>query len=107
MKQQTQCCSAEKEVAPEKGLFAPLVTDKDTVIYVENKKKDTSIQINEVASEDKDKKIRILENQNRKRNLKNRRMDAENKRWSAFKKAPGTQTSDKNSEKKKGDNVVE
>ena len=47
-----------------------------------------------------------MENQNRKRNLKNQRMDEQNKRWSAFKKAPGTQTSEKNSATKKGGNAA-
>ena len=58
-----------------------------------------------VASVEKQQKICILENQNRKQNLKNKKMDERNKEWSsfkkAFKKAPGTQTSEKNSEDKK------
>ena len=60
-----------------------------------------------VASVEKGQKIRILENQNRKRNLKNQKKDEAEKRWNTYKKAPGTQTSEKNSETKKGGDAVE
>jgi hypothetical protein len=82
--------------------------DTDSDIYIENGtslRKDIHDYL--VASVEKGQKIRILENQNRKRNLKNKRMDEANKRWSAYKKAPGTQTSEKNTETKKGDDVAE
>ena len=61
-----------------------------------------------VDNVEKDKKqICIMENLNRIRNIKNRVMNEQNQRWSAFKKAPGTQTSEKNSADKKGDKVAE
>jgi hypothetical protein len=48
-----------------------------------------------------------LENQNRKNNLKTKSKDEAEKRWSVYKKAPGTQTSEKNSEMKKGGDAAE
>jgi hypothetical protein len=60
-----------------------------------------------VASVENNNKIRILENQNRKNNLKNKSKDEAEKRWSTYKKAPGTQTSEKNSETKKGGDATE
>jgi peptidoglycan hydrolase CwlO-like protein len=83
-----------------------VVTEDD--LYIEN---GTSLRkdIHDflVASVEKGQKICILENQNRKRNLKNQKKDEEEKRWSAYKKAPGTQTSEKNSETKKGSDATE
>jgi hypothetical protein len=70
----------------------------------------TSVQTNIDSTpsvENVQKQIRIMENQNRLRNLKNRAQDEKDKRWSAFKKAPGIQTSVKNTEKgEKGSNGV-
>jgi hypothetical protein len=81
---------------------------RQALVYIENGtslRKDIHNFL--VASVEKGQKIHILENQNRKRNLKNRKKDSEEKCWSAYKKAPGTQTSEKNSEMKKGGNAAE
>jgi hypothetical protein len=83
-----------------------VVTEDD--LYIEN---GTSLQKDIhnflVASIEKNKKICILENQNRKNTLKNKSKDEAEKYWGTYKKAPGTQTSEKNSETKKGGNAVE
>lgn len=66
-----------------------VVTEDD--LYIENGtrlRKDIHDFI--VASVEKGQKIRILENQNRKHNLKNQRKDEEEKRWSTYKKALDT-----------------
>jgi hypothetical protein len=47
-----------------------------------------------------------LENKNRLVNIKNRIENEKDQRWAQFKKAPGTQTSEKNSADKKGDDVA-
>ena len=82
-----------------------VVTDSDDFYTTENTSLRKSIHEFLVASAEKGKKIRILENQNRLKNIENRKKDEKDKLWGEFKKATRTQTGT-NSENKKGDEVA-
>src|ERR1700742_346739 len=83
-----------------------VVTDNDDMYTEENTSLCKSIHEFFAASVEKGKKICILENQNRLRNIKNQKNDEKNKLWGAFKKATRTQTG-KNSEQKQGGDAAE
>src|SRR6201996_8723597 len=79
------------------------VTDDDDMYTEENTSLRKSIHKFFAASIEKGKKICVLENQNRLRNIKNQKNDEKNKLWGAFKKATRTQTGENSAQKQGGD----
>src|ERR1700761_8092854 len=82
-----------------------VVTDNDDMYTEENTSLCKSIHEFLAASVEKGKKICVLENQNRLRNIKNQKNDEKNKLWGAFKKATRTQTGENSAQKQGGDAV--